>query len=83
MQIGHYMYTTYATMIKNKFSDICLDLWINPAEATIVVPNDLRMYDRLIVGLVLWYMYYFISREFVFWFIFSAILKVFRTFGDR
>ena len=37
-------------MIKNEFS-----LRINPADATIVVrvfPQDLRIYDRLIVGLV-------------------------------
>ena len=51
MQIGHYK--TYAAMIKNEFS-----LRINPADATIVVPvlpRDLRIYDRLIVGLVLGY----------------------------
>ena len=54
MQIGHYK--TYATMIKNEISKNCQDFWINPAEVTTVVrvlPRDLRINDRLIVGLVL------------------------------
>ena len=45
-------------MIKNELSKYYKNVLMNPAEAAIVVrvlPRDLRMYDRLIVGLGLWY----------------------------
>ena len=69
-------------MIKNEFNKNCQDLLINPAEATFsvrILSRDLRIYDILIVSLVLWY--YFISRYFMFWFLFSANIAVFRKFG--
>ena len=56
----------------------------DPTEATIVVrilTRDLRIYDRLIVGLVLWY--FFTSRDSVFLFVFFAIMNIFRQFEDR
>ena len=72
-------------MIKNQFSKKnCKNFRINPEEATVVVwvlPQDLRIYDRLDVGLVLWY--FFISSDFVFWFMLFFIMKSFRKFGDR
>ena len=82
MQISHYK--TYATIFRNDFSNNRQDLRLYHEEATIVlrVPTrDIRIYDIIIVRLVLWY--YFISSDFMFWLMFSAIMKVFCTFGDH
>ena len=65
---------------EKEFSKNYQELRINPVEATIAV-RDLRIYDILIVSLVLWK--YIISHDSVFWYMFSSIMKVFRTFGDR
>ena len=61
-------------MIENELRKNCRFLRINPAETIIVVKvltRDLRINDRLIVGLMLWQ--YFIARVFVFWFMFFAM----------
>ena len=42
---------------------------------------DLRIYGGLIVDLMIWSSLFF--AVFVFWFMFSAIVKVFRYFWDR
>ena len=43
--------------------------------------RDLRIYGGLIVDLMIWSPLFF--AVFVFWFMFSAIVKVFRYFWDR
>ena len=73
MQIGHY--ETYATIIKNEVSKNCQDLRKNSANATIpvrVLPKALRVFDRLIVGLVLWF-YFYIARFRIFIHVFASM----------
>ena len=66
-------------MIEKQVSENYKDLRTNHAEATIVVqifPQDLRIYDRLIVGLMLWYLL-FIARFCVLIHFFSILWKFF------
>ena len=45
------------------------------------IARDLRIYGGLIVDLMIWSSLFF--AVFMFWFMFSAIVKVFRYFWDR
>ena len=75
-------YRAYATIPRNEFSTNDQDLWNNHTDATIsckVIARDLRIYGGLIVALVIWSSIFF--AVFVFWFMFSAIVRFFVTFG--
>ena len=83
MQIGNYR--VYATIPRNEFSKIDQDLQKNPTEASIVVyvyfPGFTDLWLDNFFDLTIWKFLFF--SGFVFWFLFSAIVKVLRYFWDR
>ena len=83
MQIGDYR--AYATILRNEFSENDQDLRNNPTETTMIVVNeyfpgctDLWWVDCQSDDLEFPFL-----CSFVFWFMFSAIVKIYRYFWDR